>query len=405
MTTIPNDEYLINLLSGGQTDRVEFKESLTGGAPESAREAICAFSNDLPGHEAPGAVFIGVRDDGSPTGMTVSDETLRQLADMKTDGNILPPPSMTIRRLIHRGGAIAAVVVHPSDSPPVRLRGRIHVRVGPRRGIATAQDERILNERRICGDIPFDIRPVRSASMNDIDTFYFERKYLTRAFAEDVLQANDRSVDEQLAATKMIHSLDDPTPTVLGVLTLGNNPQDFLPGAYVQFLRFGGVDSFDVTDSQAIRGTVADILRRLEDKLDSHNRTAVDFVSGPLERRTSLYPMIAVQQIVRNAAMHRAYESTNAPIHVHWHDDRIEVISPGGLFGSVTPDSIGKYGAVDYRNPNLADAMRTLGFAQRFGIGIPSAQRLLKEAGHPEAEFETDANNFRAIIRTAESSA
>ena len=399
------DERLVELLNGGESDRVEFKESLRGGVSESAREAICAFSNDLPGHGEHGVVFVGVRDDGSPTGMAVSDETLRQLADMKTDGNILPPPSMTVRKMQFRGAEIAAVVVQPSDSPPVRLRGRIHVRVGPRRGIASAQDERILNERRRYGDIPFDIRPIWSASLNDIDTLYFERKYLTRAFAPDVLDANDRSIEEQLAATKMIHSPDDPTPTVLGILALGYNPQDFLPGAYVQFLRFGGVDSFDVTDSQDIRGAVADVLRRLEDKLESHNRTAVDFVSGPLERRTSLYPMAAVQQIVRNAVMHRTYEATNAPVHVHWHDDRIEVISPGGLFGSVTPQSIGRYGAVDYRNPNLADAMRTLGFAQRFGLGIPIAQRLLKEAGHPEIAFHTDANNFRAVIRTAAASA
>ena len=399
------EERLVELLNGGESDRVEFKESLRGGASESAREAICAFSNDLPGHGEPGAVFVGVRDDGSPTGMAVSDETLRQLADMKTDGNILPPPSMTVRRLIHRGDAIAAAVVYPSDSPPVRFNGRIHIRIGPRRGIATAQDERILNERRRYGDTPFDIRPIWSASLNDIDTLYFERKYLTRAFAPDVLDANDRSIEEQLAATKMIHSPDDPTPTVLGMLALGYNPQDFLPGAYVQFLRFGGVDSFDVTDSQDIRGAVADVLRRLEDKLESHNRTAVDFVSVPLERRTSLYPMDAVKQIVRNAVMHRTYEATNAPVHVHWHDDRIEVISPGGLFGSVTPESIGRYGAVDYRNPNLADAMRTLGFAQRFGLGIPIAQRLLKEAGHPEIAFHPDANNFRAVIRTAAASA
>ena len=83
---------------------------------------------------------------------------------------------------------------------------------------------------------PFDVYPLRSTNLSDIDTFYFERKYLTQAFAPDVLEANDRSIEEQLAATKMIHSPDDTTPTVLGMLVLGNDPQWFLPGAYVQFL-------------------------------------------------------------------------------------------------------------------------------------------------------------------------
>ena len=397
--TALGDERLIELLNGGESERVEMKESLRGGASESAREAICAFSNDLPGYGEPGAVFVGVRDDGSPTGAAVSDETLRQLADMKTDGNILPPPSMTVRKMQFRGAEIAAVVVQPSDSPPVRFRGRIHIRIGPRRGVVTAQDERILNERRRHGDIPFDTRPLRSTKLSDLDTLYFEREYLTRAFAPDILEANDRSIEERLAATKMIHSPCEPIPTVLGILVLGKDTQRFLPGAYVQFLRFGGAESFDVIDSQEIRGTVADVLRRLDDKLVSHNRVAVDFISAPIERRTSPYPIEAIRQIVRNAVMHRAYEGTNAPVHVHWRDDRIEIISPGGLFGAVTRDSIGKGGAVDYRNPNLADAMKTLGFVQRFGLGIPLAQRLLRESGNPPAEFSADASNVRALIR------
>ena len=397
--TALSDERLIELLNGGESERVELKESFNGGAPRSAREAICAFSNDLPGYGEPGAVFVGVRDDGSPTGMTVSDETLRQLADMKTDGNILPPPSMTVRKIQFRGEEIAAVVVQPSDSPPVRFKGRIHVRIGPRRGVATAQDERILNERRRHRDIPFDMRPLRSASLSDLDMLYFEREYLARAFAPDILEANDRSIEERLAATKMIHSPDEPIPTVLGILVLGKDPQRFLPGAYVQFLRFGGAESFDVIDSQDIRGTVADVLRRLDDKLISHNRIAVDFISSPIERRISPYPIEAIRQIVRNAVMHRAYENTNAPVHVHWHDDRIEIISPGGFFGAVTRDSIGMRGIEDYRNPNLADAMKTLGFVQRFGLGIPLAMQLLMEAGNPPAEFRADANNVRAVIR------
>ena len=73
---------------------------------------------------------------------------LRQLADMKTDGNIVPLPSMTVEKLSLPGGDVAVVIVQPSDSPPVRWRGRVHIRIGPRKGIATAQDERILNEKR-----------------------------------------------------------------------------------------------------------------------------------------------------------------------------------------------------------------------------------------------------------------
>ena len=93
MTAIEGDD-LLQLLNQGESDRIEFKESLSGSAPSDIREAICAFANDLPDHRRPGAVFVGIGNDGSTTGLLVTDELLRQLADMKTDGNIVPPPSM-----------------------------------------------------------------------------------------------------------------------------------------------------------------------------------------------------------------------------------------------------------------------------------------------------------------------
>ena len=399
--TLENEE-LILLLQDIESDRVEYKESLSGDAPTKIREAICAFANDLPDHGKPGVVIVGASDDGTVLGLSVTDQLLQTLAHMKTDGNILPPPSMIVEKRTLCGRDVAVVTVQPSDSPPVRCKGTIQIRIGPRRGVATAQDERILNEKRRYKDIPFDIQPIPSASLDDLDMVYFEHEYLSRAFAREILEGNERSREEQLAATKMIASADDPKPTILGMLVLGKWTQDYLPGAYVQFLRFMGRELADpISDEAAIGGSIADVLRRLDEKLNGHNRTAVDFTSGPVERRTSTYPIEAIRQITRNAIMHRTYESTNAPVHVHWFEDRIEITSPGGPFGRVTADNFGHAGAVDYRNPNLADAMKTLGFVQRFGLGIPIAQSLLAHAGHPEVEFTVDQSGISATIRTA----
>ena len=93
-----------------------------------------------------------------------------------------------------------------------------------------------------------------------------------------------------------------------------------------------------------LRGAIPEQIRRLDDKLMSHNRIAVDITSGPIEKRTALYPIEAVQQITRNAIMHRTYEGTNAPVHVYWYNDRIEVSSPGGAFGTVTATNFGTPG-------------------------------------------------------------
>ena len=391
---IPNDDELLRLLRGGESHRVEFKESLSGGAANVIREAACAFANDLPGDGLPGVAFVGVHDDGTPTGAPAPDELLRQLADVKTDGNITPPPSLFVEKRMLAGSEVAVMAVLPSDSPPVRYRGRIHVRTGSRRGLATEQDEWMLNERRRHGNRPFDLEPVPSSTMSDLNLTFFENDYLPQAFAPDVLEANDRTREQRLASLKMIASPGDPTPTVLGLLVLGKSPQEFIPGAYVQFLKIEGTELADpIADAEDIRGAVSDVLRRLDDKLIAHNRVAVDLTSARTERRDSLYPIAALQQITRNAVMHRAYEATNAPARVTWFSDRVEVINPGGLYGSVNRDNFGSPGATDYRNPNLAEAMRTLGFVQRFGVGIALARRLLREAGHPDPTFE-DVSGF-----------
>lgn len=382
------------MLADIESDLVERKESLRGDAPRKIRQAVCAFANDLPNHRRPGVVFVGADDDGQPTGLEITDALLPQLADIKTDGNTVPPPTLSVERRRLLGTDVATVTVQPSDSPPVRCRGRIWIRVGPRRAIASAQDERILNERRRHGDAPFDAQPLVTAAVGDLDVRRFEEDYLPRAVDRAVLEGNDRSLAERLAATKMVVAAeDDPTPTVTGMLVLGVRPQDFIPGAYVQFLRIAGTTlADDISDEARCDGPLMHVLRRLDEKLSAHNRTAVDITSGPTERRRSTYPLQALQQLSRNAVMHRTYEGTNAPVHVYWFDNRIEINSPGGPYGGVTAENFGQPGVVSYRNPNLAEAMRALGLVQRYGVGIPIARAALLDNGQPEPAFRVNGN-------------
>ena len=397
-----SDAELMQVIAEGETDRVEFKESLSGSAATRIREAICAFANDLPDHGTPGLVLVGVKDDGTVIGISATDRLLQQLADMKTDGSILPPPTLTVAKRTLQGKDFALVIVEPSNSPPVRYKGTVHIRIGPRRGIATAQDERVLNEKRRHGDRPFDVAPIPTAGLPDLNLTQFENEYLPAAFSDEILAANDRTLHDQLAATKMIEAAQQPTATVLGILALGKNPQDFLPGAYAQFLRIGGKElADDILDSEDIGGAIPDLLRRLDEKLRAHNRIEVAITAGDTEQRTALYPIEALQQITRNAVMHRTYEATHAPVRVSWFSDRIEVISPGGAFGAVSADNFGHPGLTDYRNPNLADAMKTLGYVQRFGVGIGIARRHLEQAGHPPPKFDVSTGFVRVTIYAA----
>lgn len=283
-----------------------------------------------------------------------------------------------------------------------RLRSAAAGESGPRRGVASAQDERILNERRRHRDRPFDVQPVGSARIRDLDLHRFEDEYLAHAVAEDVLAGNERTLEQRLAATKMVLTADEPLPTVLGVLLLSRRCRDFLPGAYVQFLRVDGVELADpIVDEQAIDGAVPDVLRRLDEKLASHNRTRVEIAGTSPERRTEQFPMAALQQLTRNAVMHRTYEATHAPVRVTWYDDRIEIVNPGGPFGAVTAENFGRPGATDDRNPNLAEALRVMGFVQRVGVGIALARRLLAQNGSPPPEFSVSSSHVNVIVKRA----
>jgi ATP-dependent DNA helicase RecG len=396
-----SDEALERRLAETESELNERKESLRGDGANTAREAVCAFANDLPGHGSPGVLFVGVRDDGAPSGLPISDELLRSLADMKTDGNIAPPPTLTVEKHVLRGAEVAVVTVWPSDSPPVRYRGRVWVRTGPRRSLATMLDERILNERRRHRDRPFDVSPVGSASLGDLDLDVFRFRYLPAVVAGDILEANERSLEQQLGSTKMILTAELPTPTVLGLLVVGKLPGDFLPGAYIQFLRIAGADlTAPILDEERYDGPVDEVVRRIEEKLVSHNRVAVD-LAGARERRQMLYPEVALQQLVRNAVIHRSYEGTNTPVRVYWYDDRIDIISPGGPFGEVSATNFGEPGIADYRNPNLAEAMRALGLVQRFGAGISIARKALADNGNPRPEFLVTSGYVTATVRHA----
>jgi ATP-dependent DNA helicase RecG len=395
------DAELEPLLTDVESDRSERKQS--AAERDKIRQAICAFANDLPNHNAPGVIFVGARDDGSCAGLPITDELLRTLAGMRSDGNIVPFPAMTVQKRTLHGCELAVIVVEPADAPPVRYQGRVCIRVGPRRAIATPEEERRLSERRIARELPFDIRPITSASLADLDLELFRRSYLPSSVAAEVLEANERSVDQQLVSLRLARmERGQVVPTVLGILVLGQDPLGFVPGAYVQFLHVDGASLTDpVKDSAHVSGPLPELVRLIEEKLEAHLETTRDFTSSPVEVVRPDYPVVALQQLTRNAILHRAYEGTNAPVRIQWFSDRIEILSPGGPFGQVNRTNFGQPGVTDYRNPHLAEAMRNLGYVQKFGVGIAVARKELERNGNPPLAFQIEDTQVLAMVRRA----
>ncbi|MGB3764954.1 MAG: ATP-binding protein [Phormidesmis sp.] len=392
-----DDRELEAVLTDIESDRAERKASASDG--KKIRQAICAFANDLPNHTKPGILFVGVNDDGTCANLPITDELLLNLANIRSEGKILPFPVLQVNKRILNGCDLVVIIVEPSEAPPVRFDGRTWIRIGPRRATATPEEERRLNEKRRSRDLPFDLRPFISASVDDLSLEIFQREYLTSALAPEVLDENQRSLAQQLTSLRFTTPEPNSCPTTLGILVVGKEPRQFVPGFYIQFVRFDGTELTDpIRDQKDISGSLIDLLRYGDEVLQANISTASDITAQPIEIKRPDYPIVALQQLIRNAVMHRSYEATNAPVRVYWFEDRIEIQNPGGLFGQVNRQNFGR-GVTDYRNPHLAEAMKNLGYVQRFGIGIPTAQKELKKNGNPPAEFIIEDAYISVVVR------
>ena len=170
-----SDDELRGLLHHGEADHVERTQSLTDR--RKFGEAICAFANDLPDRRRVGVLFVGVRDDGHCANVSIEEQILQTLMGFRTDGTILPPPVISVRRHSLDGCTMAIVEVAPSDNPPIKYDGRVCIRIGPRRGFATSEEERRLIEKRRWGALPFDQQPVPRATLQDVDVLRFREEY------------------------------------------------------------------------------------------------------------------------------------------------------------------------------------------------------------------------------------
>ena len=390
---------LTDLLGDLESDRVERTQSSTDTSKFA--QAVCAFANDLPNHRQPGYLIIGADDSGRPMGLSVTDQLLQNLAALRSDGNIQPLPAITVAKFTLPGGEVAVAEVQPADLPPVRYKGQVWVRIGPRRAIANEQEERILTERRVSAALTFDALPCLEATLHDLSEERFALVYRRKAVAEDVIAENNRPLPVQLASLRL-YDLRHDCPTYAGIMLLSERPVYWLPGAYVQFVRFGGVQpAGPVINEKRLEGDLATMLQQLDILLDLAIQQRPVFVSSLREEMRFDYPRLAVRELMLNAIMHRDYHST-APVRFFWFDDHIEIYNTGGLFGAASPENFPN--RTDYRNPLIAEAMRTLGYVNRFGVGVQRAQEALKINGNSPAEFQFDPYSVIVTLRAVASS-
>ena len=377
-------EHLQKILS--DTESYHIEKPVATDNMDKFSQAICAFSNDVADSKKKGYLLIGVRDNGELAGLQVDDKLLLQISNIRTDGNILPQPVMTVEKFSFAQGDVLVVEVTPSQVPPVRYRGRIWVRVGPRKSIATEAEEKLLTERRLSNIRTFDAMPCLGTTLENLDITLFKKEYLSKAVAEDILQEDKRTIEEQMASLGL-YDLRYQCPTNAAIVLFGNNPERFLHGAYIQYVRFKGLDrAGDIINEHKFSGNLCKVLPRIDVFVETSIAQKRPIPISVLREKTvSKYPYWATRELLMNAIMHRDYES-NAPVAFYEYDDHIEIQNAGGLYGKVSANNFPNVS--DYRNPFIAEAMKVLGYVNRFSRGVYRVQKELEENGNGKASFD-----------------
>ena len=361
-------------------------------------QAVCAFANDLAGTRQPGYLLIGVDDrTGQPAGLTVTDQLLQNLAGLATDGNILPPPALIAHKIsLGTAGDVAVVEVQPSEMPPVRYKGQVCVRRGPRKGIANESEERLLAERRTAANLTFDAQPCLGATLDDLALEMFQINYLPLAVDPEVIAENHRPVTQQLASLRF-YDLRRNVPTYAGIILFAKDSRAWLPDNFIQYVRYQGTDlSGDILAERRFGGDLFSMLRELGDFATTLPLTRPVATTPMRETLVPDYPSAALREFLFNAVMHHAFDAPSF-IRVLQFDDRIEILNPGPLYGYANPNNFPHQ--TSYRNPIIAEAMKVLGFVNRFGRGVERAQRALEKNGNPPPEFIFGDNYFGVLMR------
>lgn len=384
-------ELLVDIESDWIERTISIKEDKLG-------PAVCALSNDFPNHKHEGYILLGVHDNGSLAGMTWTDKELQAIGGVKTNGNVLPQPSLVVSPVFKfPEGEVVVIEVKPSNYPPVRFDGRCWIRIGPRRGKATVEEERILTERRSSYAKTYDLVPSLGSTISDISLDYFKSTYLPTAIDKETLKENGRNPEEQLASLRF-YDIKEHCPTNAGILMFGINPEFYLPGAYIQYVKFDGEEmTSNVEFEKKFSGALITELNSIDDFIKNNIIKERPIKKDSFQEDTIRnYSYWALRELIMNAIMHRNYES-NAPIYIYEFSNRIEILNPGGLFGEANAQNFPN--ASDYRNVVLAESMRILGYVNRFNYGVKRAKDELIKNGNGEPEFDlTLVTKFKVSI-------
>ena len=247
-----------------------------------------------------------------------------------------------------------------------------------------------------------EIRVESRAEIKDIETDSFSL-YLTNLRKTKPQQGNLSTAK----VMKLQGFSDGQKPTLAGIMMFSEYPQSFYPQLCITAVSVQGYEIGDLgdlsqrfDDNERIEGTIPQMLDGAMNfmRRNIKVRTIINPMTGKREDKPE-YPIVALREVILNALIHRDYSihTDLSPITIRVFKDRIEVENPGGLYGRMTINELGKTIA-DTRNPFIAKAMEIIGETENRFSGIPIIRRQMSEFRLPASVFESRRRSFKVTM-------
>ena len=371
---------LLELIKGGESETLEFKEKFDERTVESA----VAFAN-----EKGGTILIGVSDKGAIKGTDIGKESLTRWANQisgKTEPQIIP----LIETHELEGKKIVAVKILEYPLKPVSIRGKCFRRVKSSNRVMNAQE---ISEMHLqATGMSWDKFPAVGKNLEDLDLEKVKR-YMRKA--ADTGRKALSGAESPLEVLEKMELVKEGKPTWAAGLLFRKDERRFLSQAVIHCGRFK--DHTLVIDDRLIENT---LFEQIEEAMAFvRKNTNVKFVMTGRPEREEVwdYPLEAVREAIVNAVCHRDY-TVMSHIEIRIYDDELIVWSPGGLLLGLTLEELFKPHASKLRNKGVAEVFFDTKIIEQWGSGIEKMQNYCKRAGVPEPVFE-EYQGFRVVFR------
>lgn len=377
-----NFEQIRGLVAQGESEVLELKKSTAES--EKACRTICAMANGNGGN-----VLFGVTPQGKIIGQTIGAQTLEQLA--QTLSHFEPPLFPEIARIKIDGDnkEVIAVKVLRTPRMPCTYRGNAYKRVANTTIIMPRDEYQRLLFEELHGQERWENKPANGWNADMLDT---KEIILTLEEAIRRGRSEDPQTRDPVEILRGLGLLDRNGNLLRAAVVLFTRESTILPDLpqlKLQVARFQGIDRTRFLDNRQFLGNAFSLLRRAERFLIENLPIAGHIVPGIIERVDDpLYPLEALREALVNAFCHRDYAIGGGSVKIAIYDDRLEIISSGGLhFGLTAADLFKPHESLPW-NPLIAQVFYRRGIIESWGRGTLKIAELTKAAGLIQPEIK-----------------